>query len=489
MVKEMPTVTETLTYVFLLTAQLISSTYAAPTDNNNKAQQYIIRWDPKDTRSIQDVVKTMYTASGKDIFQGKVRLPAPIGQGKVIPLFTAEMTEAQMKVLREKTDHKKSIIAVERDIDLKFDLKPTKCQAGCKIKPNKLNKPGKAGKAGKPAKAMIVEQPGSHINIFKRNVKCPAPTGNKAPWGLHRISRKGIIPDTSCNDPGEKLYCANYEYTEDKAGNGGAGVDIYIVDSGIDMGHREFGGRAKKGFSGYGDDHGDSLQHGTHVAGIIGSKAYGVAKNANLISVKIIGKENSEASPEKISVTLKGLEWIIDQHKKRKSEKSFKGSVINMSLSYKEHEAPINAMKAILEIAVKEGIHIVAAAGNDGIDACAEFPGGLNVNQQLSSIFSVGASDIFDDVPDFSGRGKCVDLFAPGTEIFSTVPNGGSDLFCGTSMATPHVSGAIALELVKNPALKTDPRGMKKLLLSKTAKLEGDFIDLIDDTHTRILKV
>ncbi|KAK6527521.1 hypothetical protein TWF694_004504 [Orbilia ellipsospora] len=477
----MPTLTGSLAYAFLLTAQ-ISSTYAAPTDS--KLQQYIIRWDPKDTRSVQDVAKTMYISAGKDIFQGKVKPPAPIGQGNVTPLFTAEMTEAQMKILREKSDHKNSIIIVEQDSNVKFDLKPTKCQAKCKTKPSNKKSGKTINPPGEP-KSMIIRQPGSHI--FKRDVKCPAPTGNKAPWGLHRISRTGRVPNVSCGDAEDKLYCANYEYTEDKKGNGGAGVDIYVVDSGIDMGHREFGGRAKKGFSGYGEDHGDSLQHGTHVAGIIGSKAYGVAKNANIISVKVVGKVDGKVTPEKISVTLKGLEWIINQHKKRKGEKDFKGSVINMSLGFKEHEAPTKIMKLMLEIATKEGIHIAAAAGNDGGDACSEFPGAFN--QQLSSIFSVGASDIFDDVPEFSGRGKCVDLFAPGTEILSTVTNGGSDLFCGTSMATPHVSGAIALELVKNPGLKTDPQGLKKLLLSKTAKMEGEFIDLEEESHTRILKV
>ncbi|EPS45807.1 hypothetical protein H072_112 [Dactylellina haptotyla CBS 200.50] len=244
----------------------------------------------------------------------------------------------------------------------------------------------------------------------------------------------------------------------------GEGVDIYIVDSGVAMAvnrDKEFEASRLSFLSVFDGDKGEpdrdsrgQLQfHGTMVAGIAGSKSFGVAKKANIISVK----RNY------------GVEAILENHKKRMKEPGFKGSVVNNSGG--RNEKPEKYEGGDYKKLIDAGIHIVMSAGNRGEDACNHAPSGLN--QFFPEIIAVGATDQEDKIwkqeggPDGSNTGKCVDIYAPGEAMWSTNTLGREHSVGGeTSGATPIVSGLIALELAADSKYKLDPKGMKAHILS-----------------------
>ncbi|KAF3921545.1 Cerevisin [Arthrobotrys entomopaga] len=274
-----------------------------------------------------------------------------------------------------------------------------------------------------------------------------------APWGLERISAPGkVIPGDRKT---EDLF---YKYKFDRLS--GAGVDVYVLDTGINVNHVDFGGRAKMVFSAFNDMGEDENGHGTHTAGTIGSLTYGVAKNVNLLGVKILDKDG-EGDDENIAA---GIDAVIDSHEKRKTEPGFMGSVISMSLGGIGTSV---SLADIVRRASQAGIHIAAAAGNDGTDACRSDPGRLTTQMP---VITVGATDIEDKVADFSNWGKCVDVHAPGVSVVSTWKDGNRSIKSedGTSMAAPHVAGMIATELARNGQFKLDPVGMKKMILNKS---------------------
>ncbi|KAK6340240.1 hypothetical protein TWF730_002005 [Orbilia blumenaviensis] len=276
-----------------------------------------------------------------------------------------------------------------------------------------------------------------------------------APWGLERISQKGKI-QLEDRKP-EDLF---FKYHFDRLS--GDGVDVYSIDSGINIDHVDFNGRAKMIFTAFGDDGKDDHGHGTHTAGIIGSLTYGVAKNVNIFGCKVLDKSNFGSDAGIVA----GIDAAFTSHMKRKEDPNFKGSVMNMSLGGPELSP---AMSDILRRALNAGMHIVVASGNEATDACASNPGRLSL--QLP-IINVSASDITDNRWTNSNFGKCVTVHAPGVAIISTWNTGPRAVmqFDGTSMAAPHVAGVIADLLARNPALKLDPKGMKELLLSKSLK-------------------
>ncbi|KAK6344814.1 hypothetical protein TWF718_006768 [Orbilia javanica] len=277
-----------------------------------------------------------------------------------------------------------------------------------------------------------------------------------APWGLERISQKDKIElgDRRVDD----LF---FKYHFDRLS--GDGVDVYSIDSGINIDHVDFNGRAKMIFTAFGDDGRDEHGHGTHTAGTIGSLTYGVAKNVNILGCKVLDATNFGSDAGIIA----GIDAALASHLKRKDQPDFKGSVMNMSLG---GPAFAPAMSDLLRRALNAGMHIVVAAGNDNTDACASDPGRLTTQ---IPIINVGAVDITDNRWVQSNFGKCVTLHAPGVGVVSTWNVGPRAVMAidGTSMAAPHVAGVVADLLAKNPALKLDPKGMKELLLSKS--LEG----------------
>ncbi|KAM3432276.1 hypothetical protein NHJ13734_006932 [Beauveria thailandica] len=228
-----------------------------------------------------------------------------------------------------------------------------------------------------------------------------------APWGLGRISHRAR---------GDTTYV--YDSTA------GAGTCVYVIDTGVEDTHPEFEGRAKqiKTFvTGTRDGHG----HGTHCAGTVGSKTYGVAKKVSIFGVKVL-EDNGSGS---LSGVIAGMDFVA-QDRKARSQCS-KGAVASMSLGG-SYSATVNRAAANLQ---SSGVFVAVAAGNDNRDAANTSPA------SEPSVCTVGATDSSDRRSSFSNYGKVLDIFAPGTGILSTWIGGRNNTISGTSMATPHIAG------------------------------------------------
>ena len=185
--------------------------------------------------------------------------------------------------------------------------------------------------------------------------------------------------------------------------------------------------------------------HGSHVAGTIASAKYGVAKQANIIAVKVLGSGGSGTMSDVVA----GVAWVADEAAaaleaaRSGKNKKHKGSVANMSLGGGKSQALDDAVDA----AVDEGVHFAVAAGNDNRDACTFSPAAS------PNAITVGASTIGDERAYFSNHGKCVDIFGPGLNILSIWNSGPTSYktISGTSMASPHVAGLAAYLLSLYP--------------------------------------
>ena len=236
----------------------------------------------------------------------------------------------------------------------------------------------------------------------------------------------------------------------------GAGVDIYVFDTGIRLTHEQFGGRAIAGIDVSWDDvdegkvkSGDDCDgHGTHVAGIAGGTTIGVARDARLISVRVLDCEGNGD----IAGVIEGIDWVIAHHE------SGKLAVANLSLGVDIEDKDGDVLNAGVRSLISDGIVVVAAAGNgDGsgkpFDACRIAP-----PSEPTSIV-VGATDISDRIATYSNFGSCVDIFAPGGDgsewINSSWKTGDADynLDHGTSMAAPLVAGYAALLIQQQPRM------------------------------------
>lgn len=248
-----------------------------------------------------------------------------------------------------------------------------------------------------------------------------------------------------------------YEYIE----GGGKDVNVYILDTGIDEDHPEFEGRARMGYNAVEySQNTDENGHGTHCAGIIGSKTFGVAKGVNLIGVKVLDREGQGM----ISKIVEGIDFVIrdivDQNYNFGSKTRFlnERDIFKFPLSFLNNPTTPKRIRAVVnmsiggerskilnhvirEASVKYGIHFSTAAGNENKDACEFSPSSSSMG------LTIGASDADDRIARFSNSGVCVDLYAPGTFIRSTWPNNGTRIASGTSMATPHVAGIMAIYL------------------------------------------
>lgn len=259
-------------------------------------------------------------------------------------------------------------------------------------------------------------------------------TQKGAPWGLARVSHREPL---SLNSFNQYLYDSE----------GGSGVTAYIIDTGININHEEFGGRAEWGSTiPAGDADVDGNGHGTHCAGTIGSTSYGVAKDAKLVAVKVL-RSNGSGS---MSDVVKGVEFAAKSHQEevKAGKKGFKGSAANMSLG----GGKSTALDLAVNAAVKAGLNFAVAAGNENQDACNTSPAAAE------NAITVGASTISDARAYFSNYGKCVDIFAPGLNILSTYigSTSATATLSGTSMASPHICGLLSYFISLQPSADSE---------------------------------
>ena len=207
------------------------------------------------------------------------------------------------------------------------------------------------------------------------------------------------------------------------------------------------------------------------MAGIAGSAAYGVAKGANIIALRVCGKDNPF-----ISEMIKGIDSMITRHIARifEIELDFRGSVATMSIGGPFFSEPLE--EAMIR-ASAVGIHFVVAAGNGGVNACTWSPGRRSLT---SNIVAVGSINVKDQRSSFSNYGPCVTVYAPGEKIATTGPNGPMEevLVSGTSFAAPHVSGIMAAFLSRDETLRFAPDRMKDKIMNLALFFEMDELQL-----------
>lgn len=228
----------------------------------------------------------------------------------------------------------------------------------------------------------------------------------------------------------------------------GTGVHVYVIDTGIRATHADFEGRASLDFSSIDDGRGanDCDGHGTHVAGTVGGRTYGIAKGARLHAVRVLDCDGYGTTESVVA----GIDWVTANR--------IKPAVANMSLG----GPPDGVLDAAVKRSIAAGVTYVVAAGNEHRSACLHSPA------RVPAALTVGYTQRADARGYWSNFGPCVDLFAPGEDIVSSwnTSNTARQTLTGTSMAAPHVSGVAALYLEQNPS--ATPAAVATAILAAT---------------------
>jgi subtilisin family serine protease len=276
-------------------------------------------------------------------------------------------------------------------------------------------------------------------------------TENPAPWNLDRI------------DQAHRPLNGTYSYPA----SAGAGVYVFVLSTGINLEHVEFGGRASFGANFVaGESSGDFNGSGTHLAGIVAGKTYGVAKRARVESVKISDRSGTASWGRVIN----GLSWARGQvtaHHLR--------AVIILDVIGSHSQAVNDAISSTVDA----GVPVVVPAGNTASDACTTSPG------SAPSAITVGATNRQDERATFSNSGPCVDLFAPGQDIGAAANPNSIAYRSGTGSAAAHVAGELALALARYGNLSPVELIEHLLAIASYQVIGGT---LLPDTPNRLLR-
>ncbi len=270
---------------------------------------------------------------------------------------------------------------------------------------------------------------------------CTQALSNAGLWGLDRL-------DGATNNAYAYAPCA-----------GGVTTHVFVIDTGIYSGHAEFATNrvsatstctagtlgCAAGTTKWADDNG----HGTHCSGVAGGRNTGVAKRVVFHAVKVLAASGSGS----VSAVAAGVKWVQDAVAANPT--TLRPAVVSMSLGGGISPTIDTAVAAL----VASGVPVVVAAGNSAADACTSSPA------DVAGAITVAASDSASASAYFTNYGSCVDLYAPGVNVYSSVNAAGAyATWSGTSMATPHVAGVVAQMLSVKPCLK--PPQVASLLLS-----------------------